>query len=240
MGKKQQKNYEIEINVGEIVTLLLKKIKWIILAGVLCASIAVVATKVFITPQYQSVTKMYVLAQQESDTLTTSDIQMSSYVAKDYVDLVKSRTVAENVIEKLHLEMSVEELWGKITVYTQPDTRIVTIVVTDEDPEHACELADTVREVSAEQIKNVMKSQTVTVVDKANVPTYPIGPNVRKNGMIGGAFGVCVTILGILIWYFANDTIRTADDMEKYLSISTLGVIPMSSTEKKKKKARRR
>jgi len=236
MENRQRKNYEIEINIGEIIVLLFRKIKWIILLSSLGALLAVVGTKIFITPQYQSVTKMYVLAQQEGEVLTTSDMQTSAYLAKDYAELIKSRTVAENVISNLGLKMTPEMLLNKITVYTQSDTRIVTIVVMDENPNHACELADMVRVVSSEQIKNVMNSQAVNVVDKANIPKDPVSPNIMKNGIKGGIAGACLSILNILIWFFMNGTIQTADDVEKYLNLSTLGTIPMNSKDKKSRK----
>ena len=38
--------------------------------------------EVFITPQYQSVTKMYVLAKQNNDTLTSADMQTSTLLTK--------------------------------------------------------------------------------------------------------------------------------------------------------------
>lgn len=57
--------------------------------------------------------------------------------------------------------------------------------------------------------------------------------------MLGGLF-VCgiITIL-----FLFNDTIRTQDDIERYLEISTLGIIPidenMSADEKKTKKRKK-
>jgi len=33
-----------------------------------------------------------------------------------------------------------------------------------------------------------------------------------------------------------NDTIQTAEDVERYLQLSTLGTIPLLQTDKKKKK----
>ena len=235
MEKKQQRNHEIEINIGEIFGVLFRRIKIIILFAVLFGALSVGGTKLFITPLYQSVTKMYVLSQQDGDLLTTADMQTSSYLAKDYAQLVKSRTVAEKTIETLSLDMSPEALIGKITVYSEADTRIVTIIVTDPNPEHAKELADTVREVSAAQIKSVMNSQAVNVVDKANLPYAPVSPNVMKNGIMGALLGAFIAVVVVLAWFFVNDTIQTADDVEKYLNLSTLGTIPVSTAEGKSK-----
>lgn len=236
MGVNQQRDDEIEIDLWEIFAVLISKIGIIILAGMICALVSLVGTKLFITPQYQSVTKMYVLSQANSETLTSSDMSLSSYLTKDYAELIKSRTVAENVIAQLGLELKPEELLEKVTVSTQTDTRIVTIIVEDEDPYMACELADMIREASSAQIMSVMNSEAVNVVDVANIPDEPSSPSIMKNTLIGGFLGVFLAVAIILIQYLVNDTIKSAEDVEKYLQLSTLGTIPMNRTEANKKK----
>ena len=72
-----QNNDEIEIDVLELFHVLLDKIWVIILAGAVAALAVVAATILFITPQYQSTTKMYVLSKQDSNTLTSQDMQTS-------------------------------------------------------------------------------------------------------------------------------------------------------------------
>ena len=69
-----QNNDEIEIDVLELFHVLLDKIWVIILAGAVAALAVVAATILFITPQYQSTTKMYVLSKQDSNTLTRKSI----------------------------------------------------------------------------------------------------------------------------------------------------------------------
>lgn len=236
MGVNQQRDDEIEIDLWEIFAVLISKIGIIILAGMICALVSLVGTKLFITPQYQSVTKMYVLSQANSETLTSSDMSLSSYLTKDYAELIKSRTVAENVIAQLGLELKPEELLEKVTVSTQTDTRIVTIIVEDEDPYMACELADMIREASSAQIMSVMNSEAVNVVDVANIPDGPSSPSIKKNTLIGGFLGVFLAVAIILVQYLVNDTIKSAEDVERYLQLSTLGTIPMSKAEANKKK----
>lgn len=42
-----------------------------------------------------------------------------------------------------------------------------------------------------------------------------------------------------LIRFIMNDTIQTAEDVERYLQLSTLGTIPLLQTDKKKKNVRK-
>lgn len=236
METNQQRDDEIEIDLMEILNVLLSKLGLIILSGMVLALVAIVGTKLFITPQYQSVTKMYVLSKQNNDTLTNADLQTSTLLTKDYAELIQSRTVTEAVIAKLSLDMKHEQLLGKMEVVTATDNRIVTIKVLDEDPYVARDIANAVRDTAAEHIKNVMNSEAVNIVDEANVPDGKYSPSVMKNGLIAGVLGCFLAIAVILIQYISNDTIKVSEDVEKYLGLSVLGTIPMDKNEGKKKK----
>ena len=155
-------------------------------------------------------------------------------LTKDYAEIIKSRTVTETVIRKLKLNMEPEELLKKMTVDSAADTRVLSIAVKDEDPYEACEIADTLRDVAASHIQNVMNIDAVNIVETANIPKEKISPNIKKNGIIGGVLGCMVTIAMLLAGYVMNDTIKTQEDVERYLDLSTLGVIPMSQKGKKR------
>ena len=227
MEQNQMNNDEIEIDLREIFSVLLSHLGIIILSGLVLGLVAIVGTKVFITPQYQSVTKMYVLAKQNNDTLTSADMQTSTLLTKDYAEMIQSRTVTEAVIAQLGLDMTHEQLVNKISVSNTTDTRIITISVLDKDPYMARDIANAVRDTAAEHIKNVMNS---------NIPAEKYSPSVSKNGLIGGVLGCMIAVAIILIRFIMNDTIQTAEDVERYLQLSTLGTIPLLQTDKKKKK----
>ena len=240
METNQQRDDEIEIDLVEVVRLLVSKLGIIILSGMIFAFLAIIGTKLFITPKYQSITKMYVLAQQNSDTVTNSDLQTSTLLTKDYAELITSRTVAESVIANLRLDLKYDQLINKIEVGTTSDTRIITIKVTDEDPYAARDIANAVRDTAAEHIKSVMNIEAVNVVDAANIPDQKCSPSVSKNGLLAGMLGCFLAVVIILIQYLSNDTIKVSEDVEHYLGLSTLGVIPMEKTDgKKKKKAKK-
>lgn len=226
----------IEIDLMEVFTVLLHKAGVIFLAGMLVALLAIVGTKLLITPQYQSVTKMYVLNKQDNNILTSSDLQTSTLLTKDYAEIIKSRKVTEAVIAQLGLDLRHEDMLNKMEVVTSTDNRIVTIKVLDPDPFLARDIANAIRDTAAEHIQNVMNSEAVNVVDEANVPDSKYSPSVMKNGLIGGMLGCVLAVAVILIQYLRNDTIRVSEDVERYLNLSVLGTIPFEKTDSKKKK----
>ena len=108
-----QDNTDIEIDVLELFHVLLNKFWIILLAGIIAGLAFIGGTILFITPQYESTTKMYVLSKQDNNTLTQQDMQTSLSLTKDYAELIKSRTVTEGVIAQLNLDLTHEEIKKK-------------------------------------------------------------------------------------------------------------------------------
>lgn len=229
-------NEEIEIDLKEIIKLMISKIWIIVLSGITLGLVFIVATLFLITPSYESTTKMYVLNRQNSETITTADMQSSLYMTRDYMEMIKSRTVTEGVIAKLGLDCTHEQLLKKMDISSPTDTRVIVIKITDSDPYRASQIADAVREISAAHITKVMEVEAVNVVDTANIPSSKSGPSLKKNGLLGGVLGGMIAVVIILILHLANDTIRTQEDVERYLGMSVLGTIPLSESERKSKK----
>ena len=149
----------------------------------------------------------------------------------------------ETVIKDLQLPESYNQLVGKVSVSNTKETRIISISVEDANPERARIIADAIRDVAAIQIQSVMDIEAVNVVDVANLPTSPSKPSKKKFTLIGFAIGV-VIMAGILtLRFYFDDSIKTSEDVEKYLGMTTLAMIPLmqddEDTSKKKKKARR-
>ena len=230
-------NDEVEIDLGEVFHLLLSKLGVIILSGIVFCLAAVMGTMLLITPKYESTTKIVVLSKQDGNTLTNQDIQTSTSLTKDYAELIKSRTVTEGVIA---LDMTHEELLKKLSVDTPTDTRVVSITVTDTDPYTAAEIANAVRDIASKHIQQVMDIKAVNVVETANIPDEPSSPSVPKNGVIGGLLGILLAAAVVIIVYLTNDTVKTPEDVEKYLGLSVLGTIPYSSKMGKKSKRKKK
>ena len=235
-------NDEIEIDLGEVFHLVISKLGVIILSGILLGVLSIIGTMLFITPKYESTTKIMVLNKQDNNTLTSADMQTSTQLTKDYAELIQSRTVLEGVIAQLNLDMTYKEMLNKVSVETSSDSRIVSISVTDEDPYTASEIANAVRDMAAEHIQSVMDIEAVNVVDTANIPNEKASPSLAKNGVIGGLLGVIIAMAAVIIIYLTNDTIKAEEDVERYLGLSVLGSIPFSEKESrsKKKKSRKR
>ena len=241
MNPRMTEEDELTIDLGELFRVLLSKVHIIILAAILMALVAFVGTKLFVTPMYTSVTKMYVLAKDENSTTSSSnysELTAGSMLTKDYMELVKSRPVLEKTISVLNLKMQPAELAGMISVSTPTDTRIMTVSVESANPKQAKEIADAVREAVSVQIKEIMSVDSVNTVEEGNLPTSPSSPNTMKNMMLGGILGFVIAAGIITLIYLLDDTIKTPEDVENYLGLNVLTSIPIQSGAAKSKKTK--
>lgn len=236
-------NDEIEIDLREILFVLRRKLLLIIIVTVVAGAAAGLFSYYGITPQYTATSKIYILT--NSGTMVNlSDLQVGSSLANDYAELIVSRPVVEKVIENKKLNMSYGELVSCINITNPNNTRIVCIKITYEDPVMAKEIANEFATVSSKQIADIMMVDKPTVVEEAVVPTGQSSPNNAKNAILGALVGLVLSIGIVLVRHLLDDTIKSADDIEKYLGLNTLAAIPeeggTDNSEKKQKKHSRK
>lgn len=221
----------IEIDLVELLGVILHNLWIIIVSGVIVSAVALLVSYFIITPKYESVTKIYVISKTNADTMTYSDLQAGSTLTKDYKELVKSRPVLEEVLAETGIDVELKELEEQITVEVPQDTRIVSITVEDKDPYEARIIADSVRIAASKHIREVMDTEAVNVVEEASLPIEKSSPSILKNTAIGYAVGLFLAIAIVIINYIMDDTIKTPDDVEKFLGVSVLGSIPYSEND---------
>ena len=240
METNLQNEEEIEIDMGELLRYLAGKAGYIILTALAFAVLALAVTTLCMTPRYTSTTKMYVLNRQTNEGVTSSDLQSSTYLTKDYMEMIRSRTVIEAVIADLNLNSTYEDVLGQIDVSAASDTRVIAISVTDKDPYEARDIANAVRNAAAAHIQSVMNTEAVTVVDEANIPTKKSSPSTIKNVAIAGGVGLFLALAVCVVLYLMNDKVTTAEDVERYLGLSVLASMPLEEEEVRRKKARKK
>lgn len=225
---------EIEIDLREIFMYLYNHLYVLIVSALIGAMLFYLASNLLMTKQYVSSTRIYVLNQQDQQTVTYTDLQTGTQLTKDYAKLVTSQTVTAQVIADLDLQNKYEDmrnitpgqLASMISVETLTDTRVIQISVTDVSPTRAQDIANAVRVAASQRIYEVMAIEAVNVVDTANLPEGPSSPNTMKNTAIGGAVGLVLAAGIYILIFLLDDTIKTPDDVEKYLGLSVLASIP--------------
>lgn len=217
------------IDLMELFHVLLRRWYVILICGLLGAAAAFGYTKIRIVPQYEASSMIYIL--EASDI----NLSLSKQLTVDFATLAKSRPVVEKVIDELELNATYEQLVSTITIANPSDTSILKISVRNPDPELACEISNAMSDSTAERVASVMMTDKPSKVEDAVVPKYPVSPNMKKNVMMGGMFGIVVMAGILVVMYLMDDRIKSEEDIERYLGLTTLASIPISRGEKKHK-----
>lgn len=243
-GMRSPSDDEVTIDLAELFGVLWHWIWLILLVALLLGGAAYAFSKFVIPEEFQSTTKIYVLDKESGSggQTTYTDLQAGAQLTKDYAELITSRTVIEKVMTDNHLESvyDYKKFLKKVEVNTPTDTRIVSITVTDTNPALAQALADDIRVEASDLIINTMQIDAVNTYEVANLPTEKSAPSCSKWALIGALLGALLVGGIVTLQYILDDTIKTSEDVEQYLGLSTLALIPLDEniggTEKGKKK----
>lgn len=222
MGNKYD---ETEIDLREMFYAIRRRLAAIIAAGILMAAAAGAYTYFLVTPVYTSTSSMLVLTK-ETTLSSLADLQMGSQLTNDYQVLITSRPVLEEVIDNLRLGIGYRSLQGRISIENPTDTRILVITVRDSDPETAKEIVNELAEVASEYIGDKMEVVPPKIIEEGEIATSKAGPNMKRNVMLGLFAGLALSAGLVVVMAILDDTIKSEDDISRYLGLPNLANIP--------------
>lgn len=235
---------EIEIDLGGLFFALLHRVWIIIIVTIIGGILGFLVTALAITPIYSSSSMIYINTDTSSDLSGIfNNLQASAALTKDYETIISSRPVVSQVIEDLKLNMTYAELTSKITATNPTDTHILSITVTDKDPYQAQSIVDDLTDVMIKKTSDIMEATEPSIIQKGEVSQAPDSPSKKKNAAAGAAVGFLLSVIALSVLFIKNDTVKTQEDVEKYLGMSILGEIPLdedAETERKKHRSHKK
>jgi capsular exopolysaccharide synthesis family protein len=210
--------------------------RWRIVAAlVVLATATAVAVTALSTKVYQADTQLFVSLQDSGSSTSTTAYQgnmFSQERVKSYAKIANSPKVTGPVVKQLRLDLTPDQLAGRITASAPTDTVLVDLVVRDPSPSQARDIANAVSTQFAKVVADLERPATgraspvsVTVVRPADLPAAPVSPrptiNVALGLLVGLALGIGVAVLRETL----DTTIKTSEDLQKLTGSSALGVI---------------
>lgn len=221
----EKKEFAEEIDLLWLLYALLKKLWLIVAVAVVCACGVAGYTHLKVEPTYTSTSSILVLAK-ETTLTSLADLQLGSQLTKDYTMLITSRPVLEEVIETLELDMNYKQLKSCVSIENPEDTRILYVSVTLNDPELAKAVVDELSIVSSEFIGDKMEVSPPKIIETGEVSGSATNANLTKNAIMGFLAGALLVCVIVIVLELLNDSIQTEEDIEKYLGIPTLAIVP--------------
>lgn len=232
---RERRKNEYEFDMIECAKALMKSWYWILLTIAVCVGAMFVYTRYVVAPKYQSSVSFYVNnGQRSEDKISTSDISASQRLVDTYMVILKFGTTLDAVIEDAQLDCTVNELSGSIKCSAINDTEVFQVTVTDESPQRAARIAQSIERILPDKVSDVIEGSTVRVVRNPSVPTSPSSPNLVKNLALGAAVGLVLSCLYLALRYIFDDRIMDAAKLLKTTyPYPVLAVIPELTAESK-------
>lgn len=208
---------------------IIKKRFWIIALITTIAIVVSGAISFFVlTPVYEAKSTLIVNTEKNEETqmITGDQFNVTQKLAVTYGEIIKSRSVLEDVIKNLKLDDDYEDLVNNITVSPVKDTQIISISVQDTNKEKARDIANEIPKVFEKEAKRITKANDVQVIDKATLPKNPIKPNKVMNVLIAFVLGTMIGLFVVFLIEYLDNKMKTPQDIEKHLGLSVIGVIP--------------
>ena len=227
-------NVNENINIRRILDILISKKILIAFILIIFTTLGYLYSYKYIVPEYKSSSTLLLIpnSSSETQTITNSDLTLNSSLISTYSNIAKNTKVLKQVISNLNLKMSENELLNKITVNNAKNTYIIEITTKDTNPKKAMAITKELANVFLEEIQEIYHLNNVGIVDSANLPDIPYNINHAKDLLMFFALGIFASLSLVMIIYIFNNKIEKEEDIEKYIDLKSLGIIPINKNNK--------
>ncbi|MDN4472015.1 polysaccharide biosynthesis tyrosine autokinase [Demequina zhanjiangensis] len=159
---------------------------------------------------------------------------------KSYLDIAKSRQVAEIAAAQLGTTDSADSLIQRVSVSNPTDTAVLRVNAEGATPEEAQALAEAWIYGMTEVVDDIETSDGAETVialqtlDTASLPGAPSSPNTRLNVALGLLLGLALGIGYALIRAVRDRYLRLPSDVEREFDVPVLGTLPFDQSVAKK------
>lgn len=215
------------ISLGEILDVLKKRWKMIIIITLISTIVAGLVSFFLIKPKYEASTKLFIGKEEGAEQgYNQNDVSMYQKLMKTYSEAIKTRDLVGKAIKIANSNLTEDEVLEKLTVVTVADTQILQIKIKDADPNMAAIMVKAITNEFVTTSKVLVPNGNIKVIETVKVPEKPVSPNKKMNIAIAFLLGLMVSIGISFLLEFLDNTYNNKEQLEKELDIPVIGTIP--------------
>lgn len=226
---------EYTLDLKELLGILRKRSKLIVLITALCVVVTGVLSFFVIPPTYEASTSIIIGKAPDEHSQNaqsnSNDIYMYQKLIKTYASIAKSDLVSNKTAQLLNNGMTGKSVQAATTVTPQTDTQILVVKCESRDAAAAQKMANMLTATFIEESQKIYPTDNIKVMDEAALPDGPVKPKKVLNVAIAFFIGLMGSIGLTFMLEYMDNTIKTENDVDKYLQLPVLGVIPKNMEE---------
>ncbi len=217
------------IELRDLYYMVMRRIWMIVAVTILSLVVSGVVSVYFITPEYETFTTLMLgkpADYDENSQYSYQDVLTNQKLIGTYAEIAKSKVVMKEVIDRLELDLSTDQLRQMMNVTLLNNTEVIKISVTSINPTQAAQIADELALVFMNNVSRIMQINNVQIIDRAALPVNPVSPRVTLNIAIAGVLGLMASVFIALLMEMMDQTIKVPEDIERILDLPVIGMIP--------------
>jgi capsular polysaccharide biosynthesis protein len=180
----EARNYEEEISLKELILILIKNLKIILICTAMALVIALVYLFGIAKPVYESSVSGIISIPQTIES-KFGTYTFPSINKMDYINIVTSHEVLSKTKEILGSDSSVEGLRSRISIVSEKDMNGFSISVLSDTPENARILAKTLSKVLIEELEYRYKENAIEAfLRDLDVSSKQLAENIKTNQLV--------------------------------------------------------
>lgn len=227
-------NEETSIDISQFFAVLSKRKSIIITITLVAVVISAILSFFILSPVYESTVTVIIGNKNDTSAQTTvqyDQVMMYQNLTKTYAEIATSKYIEQKAVDALGNGITADKLDKLVTVTPETGTQILDIKAQANNAQDALNEVTAVSEAFVNNAKDVYAAGDVRILDKGELAKKAVKPSKVLNIAIAFFLGLMVsTGLAFLLEYM-DKTMKTAEDIKRYLELPVLGTIPMQVEE---------
>ncbi len=233
MNENVNENKNNEITIGFFLSVLFKRLIWLVLALVLGAGLAFGYTKFLVTPIYSTSAKFCVeFKNPNASSVNTSYQQGTVQLSTGYAYEVTGNVFLEQIVleynKQYGADMTIAALSRMISVSAEEKLPIFSVKITSSNPQQAYDFLTIIQQKAPELLLNQYTREYITIrlIGYGRVPTVPDSPNMTLNVVVGAAAAFLLAYMVFFLMAFLDKTVYDEEALKMHCKVPVMGQIP--------------
>ena len=225
------------INILEYISEIKKNCRSIIIIALSFILISSIYTSFFMNKDYEATVKVFIGKQKFQNTTETynnEEVVLYQRLITTYSEILKSKKLINksineskvNSLEETEEKIEYNSVIAKLKVNAVTNTQIIELKYTSKNPQESYDLLYSMTENLIAYSKELYPTVNIKVLEQVNVNSSTLINKKIMITLMSFISGLVISIGGLVMMMYFNNTFKSSEVLEKELEISVLGAIP--------------
>ena len=225
------------INILEYISEIKKNCRSIIIIALSFILISSIYTSFFMNKDYEATVKVFIGKQKFQNTTETynnEEVVLYQRLITTYSEILKSKKLINksineskvNSLKETEEKIEYNSVIAKLKVNAVTNTQIIELKYTSKNPQESYDLLYSMTENLIAYSKELYPTVNIKVLEQVNVNSSTLINKKIMITLMSFISGLVISIGGLVMMMYFNNTFKSSEVLEKELEISVLGAIP--------------